>query len=57
VGCHRPGKPGKSGKVREIEIDHGKLGKVRENIKETGISNFAHNSLKLFLFEIIFITF
>jgi len=30
-GCHRLGK---SGKVREIEIDHGKPGKVRKKCKK-----------------------
>jgi len=29
--CHRSGKPGK---VREIEVGHGKSGKVREKYKK-----------------------
>ena len=50
-----PGKPEKPGKIREI--GHGTLGKARENIKETGVLNFAYSSLKLLLFQIIFIIF
>jgi len=53
-GCHRPGK---LGKFREIEIGHGNREKSGKNVKKSGISKFAHNSLKLLLFQIIVIIF
>jgi len=57
-GCHRSGKSGKPGKVKEIEIGHGNWEKLRENVKKkSGISKFAHNFFKLLLFQIIVIIF
>jgi len=42
------GKPGKAGKIREIEIDHRNREKSEENVKKFGISKlFTCNSLKL----------
>jgi len=49
--CNRPGKPEK---VREIEIDHRKPGKIRKNIKEIGtLLTIPLNCF--YIFEIIFI--